>query len=413
MKYLSVDASRTSARARAIARALRQEARKLRNAGPVATARGNTVVVQRRWQNGFRRLVVWSFLLLFVIPVCAAALYFGLIASDRYVATTQFTVRSGQQSADVLGLSVLDMEPGQNTNIIVNYIGSNDMISALQKKFDLLAIYANPAADFLSRADRDAPIERFNRYWNSFVTAKVDGASNIVTVSVEAFTPQDALRVAQGVLAQSELLVNQMSGRAQQNALRQSLSILNQAQAELSARTRELRILRDRTGIIDPGVTSNVAAQTLGELRTTLSDLEVNYNTSLQWVRPDAPQMKIQSRRIADVRAEIAKAESQIGTTAQPDGTTLAASTNEFYKANLDLDVARQHYVAAVANVERARNGIEEQSFYVLPFEQPTLPEKALYPRRFLMVLSIAGICLTLWAALVGAATLARNNLAF
>lgn len=404
---------KSSGRVAAVSRALRQAARSFRAAGSAATARGNVVLVQRRWEGIFGPAVKLGFLILVIIPVVLAGLYLGFIASDRYVATTQFTVRNGQQPDLMLGgLTTLTQQPGQNTDIVANYIGSNDMIAALGRRFNLRAVYDWPQADIFSRISTAEPAEKFNRYWNNHISVNVDNGSNIVTVSVEAFTPQDALMVASGVLAESENLVNAMSDRSRRDALRDTVSELKGYEQELDAKTRAVRALRDKSGLIDPKTTNDAASQTLQTMHTQLANMRIEYSSDLRYVRSDAPQMQILSHRIADTQNQISLLERQLAGPAINANPNLAASAAMFDKANLDLSVAQQQYAAGVLAMEKARAGLEEQLIYVLPFERPTLPQEALYPRRLLDLVMVAGICLAIWGALAGLALLARNNLA-
>lgn len=404
---------KTSGRAQMVSRALRQAARSFRDAGSAATARGNVVLVQRRWEGIFGPAVKLGFVLLVALPVLVAAFYLGFVASDRYVATTQFTVRNGQQPDLMLGgLTALTQQPSQNTDVVANYIGSNDMIAALGRRFNLRAVYDWPQADIFSRISTAEPAEKFNRYWNRHISINVDNSSNIVTVSVQAFTPRDALMVADGVLTESESLVNAMSDRARRDALRDSVSELKALERELDANTRAVRALRDKSGLIDPKTTNDAASQTLQTIRTQLANMRIEYSSDLRYVRPDAPQMQILSRRIADTQNQIAVMENQLAGPSSGADPNLAASAALFDKANLDLSVAQQQYAAGVVAMERARAGLEEQLIYVLPFERPTLPQEALYPRRFLDLAIVAGVCLVVWGTLAGLALLARNNLA-
>jgi capsular polysaccharide transport system permease protein len=56
-------------------------------------------------------------------------------------------------------------------------------------------------------------IEGASRYWKRQVDAFFDATNGTIVVRARAFTPQDALRLAEGILASSEKLVNDLSAR--------------------------------------------------------------------------------------------------------------------------------------------------------------------------------------------------------
>ena len=47
----------------------------------------------------------WSFVLIVIIPSVFSIIYFGLIASDRYVSSSSYVIRSPQKTASAGGLS--------------------------------------------------------------------------------------------------------------------------------------------------------------------------------------------------------------------------------------------------------------------------------------------------------------------
>lgn len=55
---------------------------------------------------------------------------------------------------------------------------------------------------------------------------------------------------------------------------------------------------------------------------------------------------------------------------------------------------------------------LERQRTYLALFLRPTLAEKAIYPRRWLEWLIIAGPALLIWSLLLGLALLARDHMA-
>src|SRR6202007_2052605 len=73
-----------------------------------------------------------------------------------------------------------------------------------------------------ARLKRNASIEDLVDYWNSMVTTNIDGPSGIVTVAARAFRQEDALALSQAIIVASEKLVNEVSARARNDAMRRA-----------------------------------------------------------------------------------------------------------------------------------------------------------------------------------------------
>ena len=77
--------------------------------------------------------------------------------------------------------------------------------------------------------------KRSVKYWRAMIDAKVEMPSGIVVLTVRAFTPTDAVRIADAVLDASENLVNALNDRMREDALAQSQSEQMRAAHEFAA----------------------------------------------------------------------------------------------------------------------------------------------------------------------------------
>src|SRR5947207_15817658 len=81
-------------------------------------------------------------------------------------------------------------------------------------------MFAPPAADWSARLPRPTSVETLVLYWRGQVDPFYDAANGTVVVRVRAFTPAEALQLAQAIVAASEQLVNDLSTRARHDAPR-------------------------------------------------------------------------------------------------------------------------------------------------------------------------------------------------
>ena len=144
-----------------------------------------------------------TFVLFVVLPSLATAVYFAFIASNQYVAEARFAVRTAQieslsdkakSALSAVTMTVgLPAMSGQDAYIIATYVRSRAILDDIGRTLDLRAIFRRPEADVLARL-RDRPSEEeLLAYWRDMASVYIDGPSGVVTVSVRAFRPADAL----------------------------------------------------------------------------------------------------------------------------------------------------------------------------------------------------------------------------
>jgi capsular polysaccharide transport system permease protein len=402
----------TSSRALAISVALRRAARKAR-----VSVKGNVdyrFFQIDRWQQKFAGGVAISFIMVAVLPTLISGLYFWLVASDQFVSEVKFAVRDGERPIleSIEGLMGLPSnQRTQDALILCEYIRSRGLLEDLDRNLDLRRLYSRPETDYFSRLDAEEPMEDLVRYWRRHVDTSIDSNSGIVTLTVRAFSPADALQIANAIVDRSEKLVNELSERSRRNVLKLAQDRLTRAEEQLKASMAEMRSIRNAEGLIDAGKTAEVLTKITGDLRLQLIKAEQENETLQRLLSPDAPQLRILKERIANMREQIRSLEGEM-TTKEASPSTLSGSMERFDRGTLDRKIAEQQYVAAAATFEQARLNVETQQVYLVTFLRPTLAQEALYPKRLWMWLAFSGGGFALWGAGIGMAVAVRNHVA-
>jgi capsular polysaccharide transport system permease protein len=291
----------------------------------------------------------------------------------------------------------------------VDYIHGRSIVEELDRSIDLRKRFSRAEADYLSRFDPTEPIEELVEYWHKRVAVSIDPMSGIISVVVRAFTPQDALDIANGIVVLSEKLANELSERSRRDSLRQARLELDRAEASLQEKIKAMRDLRNREGLLDAEKTGEAMIQMIGELRLQLARLEQEYASQLRAVSATSPQMKVMNARILDMREQIKRLENQMTERRTSAGTVLSESMSRFEQQKIEHEIALKHYAAAAAGFERARLELENQRVYVVTFLKPVIAEDALYPYRGWIWAAIWAICLAIWGSGVAATVFIRN----
>lgn len=355
-----------------------------------------------------RRVHLWSFAVCVVAPLTLAAVYWLGVASDQYVSEFRFMLRTAEEPApapDWLNIAnAAQSQAALESRMLVEYTTSRAIVDEVGKTLDLRKIYAAPEADRWSRLPDQAPVEALVQYWRTRVDAFYDTGDATIAISVRAFSPKDALAVADAVVAACEKIVNDVSLKMRRDALRQSEAEVAETEKRLGGVLAEIRDFRDHQGLIDPAKTADNAADNAGRLQEDL----IRANTRLATLRA---YMHDNSPTIALLKAQIRSLEAQrralAATVANPDpavGETSSSAVGAFEALENRRRFAEDAYRHALDGLDRARADADRQQVYIASFVPPSLAEAALYPRRWRALGIVALISFGVWA--IGSLTL-------
>ena len=348
------------------------------------------------------RLGWFSFVIVVVIPVMAAAYYYFLVAADQYVSEFRFALRSVEPErhdpALLLQESIAPSAIGVDLYVVVQYLASRAITDDLSATLDLRQMFSRSEADWPARLDLPVSIEELVRYWKRQVDAFFDATNGTIVVKARAFTPQDALSLAEGILASSERLVNDLSARARRDALRNAEDEVGRAEKRLKLALTRLREFRDKEGIIDPRKTADATVALAGRVRDELVRADTELSTLKHYMRDDAPSIKMLEARVQSLQAQRRAVESEVTDTQKTRSEALSRVMGSYEQLESERTFAENTYQHALQAFDRSRINADRQQVYLATFVRPTLPEEALYPRRLQGLAVVFLIAIVIWA---------------
>jgi capsular polysaccharide transport system permease protein len=319
-----------------------------------------------------------------VIPTLVATLYFGLFASDVYVSEAQFVVRSPDKPAasglGVLLKSVGFSNAGDEIFATKDYVVSRDALRALNRNRAVEIAYTKPGVSMFDRFNPlgwDGSFEDLYGYYTGKVSVEHDATSSITTLSVKAFTAEDAQRFNGQLLGLAEGLVNRLNTRGQSDLVQYAQRETQEAEQAGLRASRELGRYRDQRGVIDPEKQATVQLQMVSKLQDELIGARTQLS-QLRSLAPENPQIPLLETRIEALTREIGTALGQV-TGARG---SLSATAVRYQRLELEQEFAAKRLTAALASLQEARNEARRQQAYVERIVQPSLPDEARHPRR-------------------------------
>jgi len=339
------------------------------------------------------------FLITVIIPTLLAILYFGFIASDVYISESRFTVRSPEKTTPT-GLGALFKSSGFNTAgdevyAAQDFVLSRDALHALNRKSAFTRAYSAP---FISAFDRFPGIrwgtsfEDLYKYYKNKVDVKYETSSSIVTLTVRAYTPQDARRFNEQLLEMAEATVNKLNERERQDLIRFAQREVTEAEAKSQRAALALSAYRNAAGVVDPEKQATVQIQMISKLQDELIATRTQL-TETRTVSPQNPQIEVLAARAESLNEEINK---QLGLVAG-SSRSLSSRAAQYQRVSLENQFADKQLASAMAALDNARNEANRKQAYVERVVQPNIPDDPLEPRRWRGMFSTLILGLAAW----------------
>lgn len=332
-----------------------------------------------------------SLILLVLLPFLSTAVYLWAVARDQYASTVAFSVRreEAQSSLDILGgVTRLVGSTSSDTDILYDFIRSQDMVARINAQLDLRSIWASAWPDDpIFAFDPAGSIEDLHSYWLRMVRLSYDSASGIITVRANAFDPQPAYEITRAISDESSRLINGLAEEARVDATRYALAEFERARQRLTDARQALTAFRLRTQIVDIDSVLQGQMGLLSSLQAQQATALIGLDLLRETAPPNDPRIRQAERRIEVIEARIAAERARFGEGGEgPGGEDYARIAAEYEQLAVELEFAEAAHRAAQTAHDNALADAQRQSRYLAAHIRPTLAERALYPQRWLLL---------------------------
>ena len=343
----------------------------------------------------------WLFVLLVILPTCGAVVYYGIIASDVYVSESRFLVRSPQRQTPTGFVGQLLQGSGfshsqDDTYSVRDYILSRDALKELDQRLNVRRAYSNPDVDLFDRFPGlgwNRSFEKFYLYYGKHIGIDYDPVSSISTLTVRAFSAEDAYKINQALLDMSERLVNTLNDRSRRDLISFADNEVKIASDKAKDAALALLTYRSSHAVFEPDKQAALQLEGVAKIEQELVSTEAEL-AQVKKLSPDNPQIRALNSRADSLRAAIASEASKV-TSAR--GSFSARAPN-FERLALDVEFADKQLGVALAELESARAEALQKQLYLETLVQPNLPDKAMAPKRFRSMFTVLILGMVFWA---------------
>lgn len=324
------------------------------------------------------------FIAVVIIPTILSVLYFGIFTSDVYLSESRFVVRSPDKPA-TSGLGVIlktagFSNAGDEIYAAQTFVKSRDALRAVNQRDVFKQAYDRPSISIFDRFNPSGMFGSFEdlyRYYQGKIAVDHDNVSSISTLTVRAYTPEDARKFNLHLLELAEATVNRLNERGRQDLIRFAQAEVDDSKRKAQEAALNLANFRNIAGVVDPERQATVQLQMISKLQDELIAAR-NQLLQLRAYTPENPQIPVLQTKIQGLGREI---DIELGKVAG-GRRSLAASAARYQRLLLESQVADKQLAGAISSLEEARNEARRKQAYVERIVQPSLPDEAIEPRR-------------------------------
>ena len=357
-----------------------------------------------RPQQRRRHILLASFVLCVLIPLLLVIVYYALGATNRFGSTAGFSIRGIENTSGIDGLASLTglASTGSTTAdsyIVLKYLESRALLEKLNHALALKAVYSDSSIDFLSRMHADVAIEDFVDYWVSRIDTEFDPSSGIIEFTVQSFSAEHALQIAELIIQLTQDLVNELSENARQDSLKFAEAEVTLQEQRLRSALEAIRQFRTVEESVDPTATAALDIQLLADLEARLIDINAKIAVQRKTLDEGAPSLVALRRQAEALNTQITKRRAEISGKLREDIDTSAitAQLTQFETLDVERRFAEQSYASALNSLEQARRDADRQQRYLAVHLHPQAAEISEYPKRLRNSLLAAFVLFAGW----------------
>jgi capsular polysaccharide transport system permease protein len=363
-----------------------------------------------KWLTPLRLLLA-----LVLAPMLLAALYYALLAADRYVSESTVALREAGAAPSALpglggALAGLAAPSREDTLYVQQYVHSLVLLNLLESRHQLRLHFSAQPRDLLFRLPEGASQEEFLEYFRNRVEVHMDELSSSLTVRVQGFDAAFAQQVNRSILEECERFVNEMSQKMARERLAFANGELSRAGKQLQDSRSAVLAFQSKNRLLNPTIDAAAAGTILGELNAQITKAETELRALKSYLNDDAFQVTALRNQLVALKSQLAD-ERQRATGEGRTGERIGALAIEFQGLQMQADFALDAYKLALGTVESARIDTSRKIKSLVVIEPATLAETAEHPRRLYNLLTLlVGCVLLYWVVRLVLATVREHQ---
>lgn len=333
------------------------------------------------------------FILLVFLPFLLFAFYQIVIASPRYESQAKLIVKepSAMSTLDpamamMSGFGITG--GGGDTQLVKFFIHSNDMLNYLESTLSLRDHFSSNDYDIFSRLSDDSSTESLLDYYLNIVIVDIDEKSQVLSIRVQAFSPEFAMKLNKAIVTRAEWYINEIGhnlAKAQLQFVQQEHQLVQQ---KLRTAKGELLEFQRKYDLLDPQAEGMALQQITYRLESEVAAKRTELRTLRSSMSSNAPLVMLAESELSSMIGQLDNVRNRL----TEDGSSQRSNINngiepsvseilvKFSDYQINMELALTAYTSSQVSLEKSRIEAYKQLKYLVVVESSTLPDDAKYP---------------------------------
>ena len=322
----------------------------------------------------------------------AISSYIYFFKTEKYESSSTVIVKdlSEKQSTSPLGaLLAGGSGVSQDAMLLDVYIKSSDMFELLDKEFKLRDYYSGTEIDMYNRLYADIfltnreinGINLLERY-NSDLKLFFDEPSSTLSIKFAHADAEVAQQIVISIIKHATIMLNNMDKKSSKIVLK-SLQKLEKEKYELFlASLKELLEYENKHNTINPKIDVETKSNILASLEGELIQKRVAYQSKLQYMNRNAPEMKILKGELSHIKSSIKRIKKQM-TGKSKNKTELNKNLAEFGLLESKMEFNKEIYKQTLMKLEEVSVMVNQNTKNLIVVSAPKVADSYTYPNKF------------------------------
>ena len=339
--------------------------------------------IHTKRKNRFSKQILRILAIAYFIALVASVVYVWACTQDRYICTAEFRVSqqslSGTEVAiPQLALTGLSDSGSADSQIVIGYVNSADVLLDLERQYKLVEHYQAPKIDVIFRLKPNANLEERLQYYRSRILGHFDQETGMTVITVDSFEPQLSQNIAKTLLKGAENYLNQVNQTIADQQLSFVRSEVERNTKRIDDLNAELITLQNENNFISPTESISSTLSTVQRLKFESFKAQGEIAT----VERESPNSPILSNLRSQLRSLEELISVQSAKLSGPEKGRLNQLLVNFKILENKIDFAVRLRVSAESMLEKTRLTALARSRFITIIQNPYLPEDVGLPRR-------------------------------
>lgn len=339
-------------------------------------------------------------ILMVAIPWVLFAFYQIVIATPRYESQAKVIVKQPDAMATMdTGMAVLSglgMTPSNSdTQLVVAYIRSVDMLEYIDKEIQLKKHYESDASDIYTRLAKDSSKESFLKFYNDHINVEVDEKAQVITILVQGFTPEYTQKLNNLIVQRAEWFINEVNRNLASEQLKFIKEEHESIEDRLASAKKELLEYQSEYSLLDPEVESAAIQKIAYSIEAKVAEKKAELNILNEVLSNESAQIVALKNQIRALEEQLIDERDRLSSSNGELSISQILSRFSDYKINVEL--ALQAYTSSLISLEKARVESYRQIKFLVTVEKPTIPQDSSYPKVLYNLSLLAVVLLMLY----------------